>query len=81
VSVLLRQAGGFEGFGVIEEPLLPDDPAPVDSVDARRVEHGVNAAGPTVNLPVDTGDDLLAYFEQFRQCHGVAQDRGQPRAR
>src|SRR5262249_37766353 len=56
----LLQAYCFERLRVVEVVSLPDDLATLDGVDVGDGEARVNAARPTSNLPVHTGDDVLA---------------------
>jgi hypothetical protein len=42
---------------MVEVPLLPNDLALLDVVDARGVEVHLNAAGSSANLPDEAGDD------------------------
>src|SRR5437588_5593982 len=68
---LLLQPEGFEGFGMVEIVSLPNDLAALDGVDVADREVSVDAARSPANLPVHTGDDVVAGAEQLSKNRRV----------
>src|SRR5205823_1184791 len=62
---LVRNANRFEGLSVVEVPLLPNDLALLEVVDAGGIEARLDAAGSTTNVPVQARYDLVASLEQL----------------
>src|SRR5438105_8721959 len=60
-----RQPHGFEGCCVVEVPLLPNDLALSEAVDARGIEVGLDAAGPAANVPVVARDHFVVNLKQL----------------
>src|SRR4051794_15208739 len=66
VSVLLRQPQGFEGSGVVEEPLDLDDAPISDGGDGSQAGTQVDPAGAAPAAPVRPSHDLVVHREDFR---------------
>jgi hypothetical protein len=57
----------LRGLRLVEVPLLPDDLAALDRVEAGGVETRVDPAGTTADLPVNSGDHRISNFVELRE--------------